>query len=411
MTAVEGRTDMAPWSGAYRPEHREDRWIVGRLNRAIENASRSLEGFELGEAQQQLYDFIWNDFCDWYIEMAKIRIRSGAGPSPLPTLAHVLERTLRLLHPFMPFITEEIWQNLVERLPDEGGLAPSVMVSDYPTVEPEYEDSRAEGEISLIMQTVRAVRNTRAQLRIPAGQYLEAVVEADGFREAIEEEAEVIPQSDPHRAVERSIPRRRRERPAQGHHPGGQPPGGASAAGRRGRPAGGDGAAAEGNWPTASATWTGYRRWSPSRSSWPKPAPTWWKRSRNGCGRSRNASSGWGRFWPSWNLRGNHDDTAAGTRRFQRRGPRSGKPLVPGTRQGSSWKMGNLLQASEKVWGATAHALKAMALQRGWHHRSHATIFDIGEHLGREFDREERFGMISGPGRRHAHELLREQPQ
>ena len=124
--------------------------------------------------------------------MAKIRTRSGLAPSPLPTLAHVLERTLRLLHPFMPFITEEIWQNLVDLLPSEGELSPSIMVSTYPEVTEGYEDSQAEGEISLVMQTVRAVRNTRAQLRIPPGQYLEAVVEADGFQNAIEEEAEVI---------------------------------------------------------------------------------------------------------------------------------------------------------------------------------------------------------------------------
>ena len=192
MTSVEGQTGMGPWASGYAPQHREDRWIVGRLNRTIESVSRSLENFELGEAQQQLYDFIWNDFCDWYIEMAKIRIRSGASPSPLPTLAHALERTLRLLHPFMPFITEEIWQNLVRRLPTEEGMAPSIMVSPYPAADSSQADSQAEGEISLVMHTVRAVRNTRAQLRIPAGQYLEAVVEADGLQAAIEEEAEVI---------------------------------------------------------------------------------------------------------------------------------------------------------------------------------------------------------------------------
>ena len=192
MTSVEGQTGMGPWASGYAPQHREDRWIVGRLNRTIESVSRSLENFELGEAQQQLYDFIWNDFCDWYIEMAKIRIRSGASPSPLTTLAHVLERTLRLLHPFMPFITEEIWQNLVRRLPAAEGIAPSIMVSHYPVADASQDDSQAEGEISLVMHTVRAVRNTRAQLRIPAGQYLEAVVEANGLQTAIEEEAEVI---------------------------------------------------------------------------------------------------------------------------------------------------------------------------------------------------------------------------
>ena len=83
------------------------------------DVNRALESFELGDAQQRLHEFIWNDYCDWYIEMAKIRVRNGSGSSPLPTLAHVLERILRLLHPFMPFITEEIWQTLKSELPEE----------------------------------------------------------------------------------------------------------------------------------------------------------------------------------------------------------------------------------------------------------------------------------------------------
>jgi valyl-tRNA synthetase len=110
----------------------------------------------------------------------------------LPTLAHVLERILRLLHPFMPFITEEIWGNLTSRLPHEGELSPSIMIADYPQAESPRHDRQAEEEISLVMQTIRAVRNTRAQLRIPANQRLEALVEANGLRGAMEEEAEVI---------------------------------------------------------------------------------------------------------------------------------------------------------------------------------------------------------------------------
>ena len=114
-----------PWAptkdgAASPPEHREDRWIVSRLDRVTADVNRSLESFELGDAQQRLHEFIWNDYCDWYIEMAKIRLRNGSEPSPLPTLAHVLERILRLLHPFMPFITEEVWQTLKSELPEEG---------------------------------------------------------------------------------------------------------------------------------------------------------------------------------------------------------------------------------------------------------------------------------------------------
>jgi len=92
----------------------------------------------------------------------------------------------------MPFITEEIWQNLLARLPKEGNLAESIMVSPYPAADGKRRDDQAEEEITLVMQAIRAVRNARAQLRIPANQKLEAVVEANGAQQALEEESEVI---------------------------------------------------------------------------------------------------------------------------------------------------------------------------------------------------------------------------
>ena len=186
---LEGWHDLPPGEN---PEHREDRWIVSRLDRVTVEVNESLRNFELGDAQQKLYDFFWNDYCDWYIEMAKLRLRSGEGRSPSRTLVHVLERTLRLLHPFMPFITEEIWQNLHSKLPAEGSSVESIMIAEYPTADEPRSDSQAEEEIGLVMQAIRAVRNTRAQLRIPAGQRLEAQFEVNGMQGPIEEEAEVI---------------------------------------------------------------------------------------------------------------------------------------------------------------------------------------------------------------------------
>ena len=192
ISGLEGKSGLEGWYDLKDVQHREDRWIISRLDQVTAEVSESLRNFELGDAQQKLYDFIWNDYCDWYIEMTKIRTRSGEGPSPLPVLAHVLERTLRLLHPFMPFITEEIWQSLMKSLPREGDLPASIMVADYPSVKTRRDDAQAEEEIGLVMQAIRAVRNTRAQLRIPAGQRLEAQVEANGMQGPIEEEAEVI---------------------------------------------------------------------------------------------------------------------------------------------------------------------------------------------------------------------------
>ena len=192
LTSLQSRSSTQGWFDLPNLEHREDRWIVSRLNQMLLEVNQSLENFELGDAQLKLYDFIWNDFCDWYIEMAKIRIRSGDARSPLPTLAHVLERTLRALHPFMPFITEEIWQILVPSLPEEGGLPASIMIAPYPKGSEDRIDEQAEEQITIVMQTIRAVRNARAQLHIPASQRLEALVETDGFRSALEEEAPII---------------------------------------------------------------------------------------------------------------------------------------------------------------------------------------------------------------------------
>ncbi len=193
ITAIEGRDDLADWYELPAPQHREDRWIVSRLDALTESVNEGLAQFELGDAQQKLYDFIWNDFCDWYIEMAKVRLRSGQPAGAAGTLVHVLERSLRLLHPFMPFVTEEIWQNLMTRAPaPNGGATPSIMIAPYPQVGAPRPAPDAESEVEVVMQTIRAVRNMRAQLRIPAGQKLEAAIETNGMMSVVSEEKDVI---------------------------------------------------------------------------------------------------------------------------------------------------------------------------------------------------------------------------
>ena len=194
ITAVSDRPadDLAGWRESPASAHREDRWIVGRLDTLTAEVNTALTDFELGEAQQKLYDFFWNDFCDWYIEMAKVRLRNGDA-DVARTLVHVLERSLRLLHPFMPFVTEEIWQNLTARVPVTGdGLPPSIMVGEYPEVEAGAADGDVAMEMDVVMQTIRAVRNMRAQLRIPAGQKLEAAIETNGMATVVAEEKEAI---------------------------------------------------------------------------------------------------------------------------------------------------------------------------------------------------------------------------
>ena len=193
MTCLDG-AEVDALEGWYDPrgvDHRQDRWILHRLNVTIGSVGDYLRAYELGEAQRVIYEFLWGEFCDWYIEMAKVRLRGG-DRAPLKVLAHVLERTLRLLHPFMPFITEEVWQALTGRLPNEGGLPASVMVAAYPSVDSGRVDPQAEQEMRTLIQMVRAIRNARAQLKIPAAQPLEASVEANGLRDAVVQESPAI---------------------------------------------------------------------------------------------------------------------------------------------------------------------------------------------------------------------------
>ncbi len=138
----------------------EDQWIVSALNDVTKEITENLEKFELGIAVQKLYDFLWDSFCDWYIEIAKIRMQSGdeeKAQSARRVLVWVMTRTLQLLHPFMPYITEEIWQSL----PHEGE---SIMVSPWPVYEEQYSYPQAEEELARIMELIRGVRNRRAEM-------------------------------------------------------------------------------------------------------------------------------------------------------------------------------------------------------------------------------------------------------
>ena len=168
------------------PQRIEDQWIDSQLNRLIKNVTRLMEEFQFGEAEQQLYDFVWSKFCDWYIEIAKIRLRphpalSMAGEgfgevSPLPFLANTLEKSLRLLHPFMPFITEELWQGLKQRLPDKGQMPASIIIAPYPIADDKAFAPEAERVMDSVIEIVRSIRNVRAQYKVKSDKWIEAQV-------------------------------------------------------------------------------------------------------------------------------------------------------------------------------------------------------------------------------------------
>ncbi|MEE8472149.1 MAG: valine--tRNA ligase, partial [Dehalococcoidia bacterium] len=168
------------------PPAPEDRWILSRLHRQIGQVNQLMEEYQFGEAQRVIHDFLWGEFCDWYIELAKVRLRPGSvGPSPLPVLVGVLEKSLRLLHPFMPFITEEIWQNLRGHLPAGEEMPDSIMIAPYPQADESALDPRAEEEMEAVMDIIRSIRNARAELRLESGSWLEARVFAHRLEPAI----------------------------------------------------------------------------------------------------------------------------------------------------------------------------------------------------------------------------------
>ena len=158
------------------PQRIEDQWIDSQLNKLVKNVTRLMEEFQFGEAEQQIYDFVWSKFCDWYIEIAKIRLLSQSTPSPLPFLANTLEKSLRLLHPFMPFVTEELWQNLKQRLPDKGQMPASIMIAPYPLADDKAFALEAERVMDSIIEIIRSIRNFRAQYKVKPSKWIEARV-------------------------------------------------------------------------------------------------------------------------------------------------------------------------------------------------------------------------------------------
>jgi valyl-tRNA synthetase len=159
-----------------RPQRIEDQWITSQLNRLIQNSTNLMRTFQFGEAEQQIYDFVWSKFCDWYIEVAKLRLRDRSTPSPLPLLANTLEKALRLLHPFMPFVTEELWQSLKQRLPDGSRMPASIMIAPYPFADDKAFAPEAERVMDSVIEIVRSIRNIRAQYKVKSSKWIEARV-------------------------------------------------------------------------------------------------------------------------------------------------------------------------------------------------------------------------------------------
>ena len=162
-----------------------DKWIISRLHEIIREVTENMEKFELGLALQKTYDFIWNEYCDWYIELTKTRLYGidiNRKKAAQYTLSYVLENILKLLHPFMPFITEEIWQSIPN-------LKESVIVAPWPEYREDLRDSKAEESMNLIMDAIRNIRNIRAEMNVVPSRKAKLLVwvSKEGVKDIIKE--------------------------------------------------------------------------------------------------------------------------------------------------------------------------------------------------------------------------------
>ena len=146
----------------------EDKWIVSKYNTLVSEVTRNIDQYELGLAAAKLNDFIWDNFCDWYIEIAKTRLQAG-DENVQKVLCYVLSGAMQLLHPFMPFITETIWQ----ALPHEG---PSVMVSKWPEYDEKLHFAAEEAQMETLMDAVRAIRNRRSEMNVPPSKKAKVLI-------------------------------------------------------------------------------------------------------------------------------------------------------------------------------------------------------------------------------------------
>ncbi|MBI5199828.1 MAG: valine--tRNA ligase [Nitrospirae bacterium] len=170
--------------GGITPSSLPNRWILSRLNHVIREIRKSLEDYRFNDAAGSIYQFVWHEFCDWYLEMAKSDLSqdSKEKEETLNCLIHTLDHSLRLLHPFMPFITEEIWQHLPVRNRE------SITISEFPKEYPDYYNTEAEEEMSLVILAVMGIRNIRGEMNISPSIELKAIINVkdDRVKETLE---------------------------------------------------------------------------------------------------------------------------------------------------------------------------------------------------------------------------------
>lgn len=174
---VEGK--VAPVTSAVESGELADRWILSRLAKTILTIDDAQETFRFSDVTRALHDFLWRDYCDWYIELAKPRLLSGSAEERARVqgiLVHILEQALRLMHPIMPFLTEEIWQQLPLVDP---GRAQNLMIAPWPTIDTQSVDAAAEQDMAFLQQVISAARTVRSELGVPQGKKVQLILSTE----------------------------------------------------------------------------------------------------------------------------------------------------------------------------------------------------------------------------------------
>ncbi|MCE5279723.1 MAG: valine--tRNA ligase [Planctomycetaceae bacterium] len=184
------------WSQIRPTADLSDAWILSRLNATIAQATASIEAFRFNEVADTLYHFMWDEFCDWYLEIAKNRINAGQ-QDPKAVVAHCLDVLLRLMHPIIPFITEAIWQNLNDVCPVRGpGAAeaePLLVRAQWPMADSAAINENAQQNFEMLQEIIRQVRNVRTQHNVPPSRRIDVAIEADGHvKELLTQNADLL---------------------------------------------------------------------------------------------------------------------------------------------------------------------------------------------------------------------------
>jgi valyl-tRNA synthetase len=178
------------------PRTLADRWILSRLNGLIQNVTRLIDDFQLGEAGRQINDFFWSDYCDWYVEIAKVQMQGDeeARQSTTGILRAVLDQSLRLLHPFMPFVTEEVWQYLYRTSQPDTRLWPAsaLIIAPWPQADIRERDEQAEQDFALAQEVITRIRDARNQMNVESARRIPALLVVGDAISMFEEQTQLI---------------------------------------------------------------------------------------------------------------------------------------------------------------------------------------------------------------------------